>query len=687
MKFGSFLFLTLLSTSTVMSQNTKHMEPSNVTNKEKDNFQYLADQFADLKIMRYKVDGFESLSLNQKALVYYLAEASLAGKDIVYDQNYKHNLLVVRSLEQIYKNYKGDRTTKEFSEFTVYLKRVWFSSGIHHHNSTEKFLPSFSKEYFSQLVKNSPNLKLPLIKGESVDNFIARITPIMFDANLDGKRIELDADKDLITNSAVNFYEGLTQKEVEDFYAKQKIENDPRPISYGLNSKLIKENGKVVEKTWKLNGMYGQSIEQIVYWLKKANTVAESETQKQAINKLIEYYTTGSLKAWDEFNVLWVKDTESLVDFTNGFIEVYGDPMGMKATYEAIVNFKDVEATKRTIIISDNAQWFENNSPVNTSFKKKTVKGVSAKVITVAMLGGDCYPTTPIGINLPNANWIRKEYGSKSVTIDNIVYSYDKASEASGMLEEFAYNEEEIKLVKEHGSLAGNLTTDMHECLGHGSGQLNPGVTAESLKNYHSTIEESRADLFALYYLMDNKMIDLGLIPSLDVAKAEYCAYLRNGLLTQLTRIELGKNIEQAHMRDRQLISKWVLEKGAKNKVVEIVEKNGKHYVVVNDYAALRVLFGQLLAEIQRITSEGDYDAAKAMVETYGVKVDPKIHKEIKERYAKLNLAPYGGFINPKYTLVEKDGKVIDVTVEYPEDFVKQNMEYSEKYSFLPVVN
>ena len=677
-----------METYNIMSK-TNNLASSNADkDANMDDFKYVTEQFADLKIMRFKVPGFDMLSLNQKILIHYLSQAAISGRDITFDQNYKHNLLIRKTLEEIYTNYVGDKSAADFVKFTTYLKRVWFSNGIHHHNSTEKFLPEFLEGYFADLIKSTvPNAKFPFEEGEKVDDFIARISPIIFDPKIGAKKIELDSEKDLVKNSCGNFYENLTQKEVEAFYDKIKEPSDSQPISYGLNSKLIKLQGKTIEKIWKADGMYGKAIQQIIYWLEKAQAYAENEKQSESITQLISFYKTGDLKTWDEYNITWVKENESLVDFVNGFIEVYGDPMGMKATYESIVNFKDVEATKRTQIMSQNAQWFEDNSPVDAKYKKKEVKGVSAKVITVAMLGGDCYPTTPIGINLPNANWIRKEHGSKSVTIDNIVYSYDKASESSGFIQEFAYNEEQIQLSKEHGSLAGNLHTDLHECLGHGSGQLMSGVTAESLKNYHSAIEESRADLFALYYLMDEKMIELGLIPSLDVAKAEYNNFLRNGLMTQLTRVELGKNIEQAHMRDRQLISRWVFEKGEKEKVVEIVEKENKHYVVINDYAKLRILFGTLLTEIQRITSEGDYEAAKFLIETYAVKVDLKLHNEIKERYAKLNLAPYSGFINPEYKLIENENEIIDVQIEFPDDFLKQNLDYSKKYSLLPITN
>ena len=657
-------------------------------NKETPDFKYLTEQFADAKILRYQVPGFDSLTLNQKKLIYYLSQAALAGRDITYDQNYKNNLLVRKTLEAIYNDYAGDRSSDDFKKFVVYLKRIWFSNGIHHHYSTDKFLPEFSESYLSALVKGSKQENLPLKDGQTVDQFVSEITPILFDPNVAPKRVNLNSGEDLVVTSASNFYEGVTQKEAENYYAGLK--NDARKskkdtlISFGLNSKLVKENGKVFEKTWKIGGLYSPAIEKIVYWLDKALPFTENEKQKAVIEKLITYFTTGDLTTWDEYNILWVKDLNSLVDFVNGFIEVYGDPLAGKATYESVVNFKNVEATKRTEIISRNAQYFEDNSPTDPKFKKKEVRGVTAKVITVAQLGGDCDPTTPIGINLPNAQWIRKDHGSKSVTMDNITYSYDQAAQGNGFMEEFCYSKEEIENAKKFGYLAGSLTTDLHECLGHGSGVLNPGVTQEAMKNYHSAIEESRADLFALYYIMDPKLVELGLIPSLDVAKAEYDGYMRNGLMTQLVRIQPGKNIEQAHMRDRSLIAHWVFEKGKKEKTVEKVIKDGKTYFKVNDYNGLRVLFGELLKEIQRITSEGDFNAGKKLVERYGVKVDPELHKEVLERYKKLNIAPYTGFINPVFTLEMNNDTIQNVIISYPDDFTEQMLYYSKNFSFLP---
>jgi dipeptidyl-peptidase-3 len=670
--FGSLLFA------------CNNPEPGKVEEK---GFKYQVDQFADCKILRYQVPGFDSLSLQQKELVYYLSQAALCGRDILFDQNYKENLTIRRTLEAIYAGYSGDRTTNDFKAFEIYLKRVWFSNGIHHHYSNDKFFPEISKEYFASLIDKTEKASWPLKdNNESLDAFKTRLIDLIFNPNIASKRLEQSEGTDMILASASNFYEGVTQKEVEEYYDAMRKPQDPQPISYGLNSKVVKENGKVIEHKWFSGGMYGAAIEKIIYWLDKASTVAETESQKAMILKLIEYYKTGDLKTWDDFNVMWVEDN-SMVDFVNGFIEVYSDPMGIKATWEVVVNFKDIEATHRAEKISSAAQWFEDNSPVDSKFKKAVVKGVSAKVITVAQLGGDCYPTTPIGINLPNANWIRKDHGSKSVTMENITYAYDQASSGSGMLEEFCYSEDEIKRAKEFGPLAGNLHTDLHECLGHGSGQLLPGVTPEKLKNYHSPIEEARADLFALYYLADPKMIELGLIPSVDVAWAEYDGYIRNGMMTQLTRIELGKSIEQAHMRNRALIAHWCYEKGAAQNIIEKKTRDNKTFYVINDYEKLRGLFGELLKEIQRITSEGDFNAAKNLVETYAVKIDPTLHKEVIDRYASLKLAPYGGFMNPTFVPVEKDGKIVDVKVEYPDNYIEQMIKYSKEYSFLPNYN
>jgi dipeptidyl-peptidase-3 len=654
---------------------------------KQDDFRFLTEQFADLRIMRYQVPGFDSLDLQQKKLVYYLSEAALAGRDIIYDQNYKYNLAVRRTLEEIMKNYSGDRQTDEWQEFVVYLKRVWFSNGIHHHYSGDKFVPGFSREYFAHLANNSPGSEFPLFKGLDLGGLIDHLGDVIFDPAVAPKRISSDISGDLVMGSACNYYEGVTQAEAEAFYDAMKVPGDETPVSYGLNSKLVKEDGKVVEETYRVGGLYGEAITRIIYWLEKAATVAETEKQKEALLVLIEYYRSGDLELWDKYNVMWVEELAPEVDYVNGFIEVYGDPLGMKASWESVVNFKDNEATKRTVLISENAQWFEDNSPVDPRFKKEEVKGVTAKVITVAQLGGDCHPSTPIGINLPNADWIRKDHGSKSVTMDNITYAYDQASLGNGFLEEFCASQEEIDRAKEYGYMAGNIHTDLHECLGHGSGQLLPGTSPEALKNYGSALEESRADLFALYYMWSPRMQELGLLPNREAAMAEYDGFIRNGLMTQLTRIQPGKNIEQAHMRNRQLISKWCYEKGMDDKVIEKFEKEGKTYFRINDYDKLNTLLGELLAEVQRIKSEGDYEAGKALVETYAVKVDPELHAEVLERYARLNLAPYGGFINPLLVPVYDGEDIVDIRIGYPDDFTDQMMRYAKEYSYLPTYN
>lgn len=680
-------FLIVITMSIGMLSSCGSNEKSSQIGEQPDTFTYLTEQFADLKILRYQVPEFESLNPQQRVLLYYLGQAALAGRDILWDQNGKYNLQIRSILENIYETYRGDRNTKDFKNFVVYLKRVWFSNGIYHHYATDKFLPEFSKEYFHELVKNSNQAKFVLPKGVELDKVLKSVEPVIFDPQVMPKRVWQDPSKDLVQNSACHFYDGVTEKEVEAYYKSLKDPKDTTPLSYGLNSRLAKENGKLIEKVWKSGGVYGPAIDEIVKWLEKASTVAENEKQKATIEKLISFYKTGDLKTWDDYNIEWVEDTISQVDFVNGFIEVYGDPLGLKATWESVVNFKNIEATKRTEILSANAQWFENHSPVDNRFKKEKVKGVSAKVINVTQLGGDCHPSTPIGINLPNADWIRKEYGSKSVTIENITFSYDQASQKSGFLEEFASGQEEIDLVREYGFISGNLHTDLHECLGHGSGQLLTGVVTEALKNYHSTLEEARADLFALYYMMDPKMVELGLIPSLDAAKAEYMGYIRNGLMTQLVRIEPGKNLEEAHMRNRQLIARWCYEFGKADNVIEFFKKENKTYIRINDFEKLKTLFGKLLAEVQRIKSEGDYNAGKALVEQYGVIVDQALLKEARERYYKLNLAPYSGFINPVLVPIEKDGKIVDSKIEYPMDFSQQMLDYSHNHSFLPVVN
>ena len=661
---------------------------SKTTTAEADKFDYTVEQFADLQILRYRVPGFENLSLQQKELVYYLTEAALQGRDILFDQNGKYNLRIRRTLEAVYTGYKGDKNTPDFKAMEVYLKRVWFSNGIHHHYGSEKFVPGFAPEFFKEAMLSVDASTLPLAEGQTVEQLCDELFPVIFDPAVMPKRVNQAAGEDLVLTSACNYYDGVTQKEAEDFYNAMKDPKDETPVSYGLNSRLVKENGKIQEKIWKVGGLYGQAIDKIVYWLKKAEGVAENPEQKAVIAELIKFYETGDLKTFDEYAILWVKDLNSLVDFVNGFTESYGDPLGMKASWESLVNFKDMEATHRTEIISGNAQWFEDHSPVDKQFKKDEVKGVSAKVITAAILAGDLYPATAIGINLPNSNWIRSHHGSKSVTIGNITDAYNKAAHGNGFNEEFVYSDAELQLIDKYADLTGELHTDLHECLGHGSGKLLPGVDPDALKAYGSTIEEARADLFGLYYVADPKLVELGLTPNEDAYKAEYYTYLMNGLMTQLVRIEPGNNVEEAHMRNRQLIARWVFEKGAADKVVELVKKDGKTYVVVNDYEKLRELFGELLSEIQRIKSTGDYQGAHDLVENYAVKVDPALHAEVLERYKKLNLAPYKGFVNPVYELVtDKDGNITDVTVSYNEDYVEQMLRYSKDYSPLPSVN
>lgn len=653
-------------------------------------FNYMVDKFADLEILRYQVPGFESLSLKQKQLLYHLSEAALMGRDILFDQNGRYNLAIRRTLEAIYTDYKGDRENPEFKALETYLKRVWFSSGIHHHYALDKFQPEFPAEFFMNCLHQVDASKLPLQKGENVDQLLAKLARVMFDPSVMPKRSVQSGDADLILASSNNYYGGgINQQEVEAFYAQMKQGQDTiAPISYGLNSRLVKENGEVKEQVWKVGGLYGEAIEHIVAELQAAIPFAENDAQKAIIEKLIAYYQTGDLKTFDAYSILWVEDTASEVDFVNGFIETYGDPLGMKASWESTVNFINKEATTRTKIISDNAQWFEDHSPVDARFKKEEVKGVSAKVITVAMLGGDCYPATPIGINLPNADWIRRDHGSKSVTIENITEAYDKAAQGNGFGEEFIWSDTERTLIKQYGFESDNLHTDLHECLGHGSGKLLPGTDPDALKAYSSTLEEARADLFALYYMADAKITELGLLPNEEAYKAAYYKYIMNGLMTQLVRIELGKDVTEAHMRNRQLIAKWAYEQGKADKVIEIAERDGKHYIVVNDYAKLRELFGKLLAEVQRIKSEGDYAAGKALVENYGVKVDPTLHKEILERYTKLNLAPYKGFVNPQMKEVKNaKGEVTDIVLDYSEGYAEQMLRYSRDYSFLPTYN
>lgn len=652
----------------------------------KEEFSYIVDQFADLQILRYKVPGFENLSLRQKQLLYHLSEAALMGRDILFDQNGRYNLVIRRTLEAVYQYGTVDKSSADYQAFEVYLKRVWFANGIHHHYGEDKFIPGFSEAFFDAAVRSVDTSLLPLKADETVDALLARLKPVIFDPTVMPKRTVQSGDTDWIQASANNYYgEDVTQAEVEAFYGKMKAEGDSRcPLSYGLNSRLEKENGQLVERVWKVGGLYSEAIERIVAELEKATAFAENEKQRRIISTLIDYYRTGDLRTFDAYSILWVEDTDSQVDFVNGFIETYGDALGLKASWESTVNFRNEEATRRTQTISENAQWFEDHSPVDQRFKKERVKGVSAKVITVTMLGGDCYPSTPIGINLPNADWIRRDHGSKSVTIENIMEAYDKASQGSGFSDEFVWSDEECNRIKTYGFLTDMLHTDLHECLGHGSGQLLPGTDPDALKAYASTLEEARADLFGLYYLADPKMQELGLVPDGEAFKAEYYKYMMNGLLTQLVRIEEGKDVEEAHMRNRQLIARWVFEQGVTDKVVELKKREGKTFVVINDYLQLRALFGKLLAEVQRIKSEGDYEAGRSLVENYGVKIDPVLHHEIRERYVRLHLSPYKGFVNPIMREVKDDsGHVTDITLDYTEGYAEQMLRYSRDYSYL----
>lgn len=638
-------------------------------------FQYNVDKFYDLEILRYNVPEFDSLTLQQKSLLYCLSEAALWGRDILFDQNGRYNLRIRRACEELYLNYPYDKSAEEFAAFERYLKRVWFSNGIHHHYSSDKFLPEFDQAWFVSTCAQA---------GVEYD---ADILPVMFDPNVMPKRTTQQDGVDLVANSAGNYYNGLTQAEAEAWYEAHK-DNSDEPLWIGLNSQLVKnEDGQIVERVYKVGGLYGEALEHVVFWLREALQYVENDQQREVIEKLIAYNETGDLKLFNGYCIAWVKDLDSRIDFVNGFTETYDDPLGITGTWESMVNFKDLAATKRTQLISDNAQWFEDNSPTDKRFKKEEVKGVTAKVITAAILAGGCYPSTPIGINLPNANWIRKEYGSKSVTIDNLMHAYNEAAKGNGFNEEFMIDDAIRALYEKYGATCDDLHTDLHECVGHGSGKLLPGVTKDALKEHASTIEEARADLFGLYYLADPKLVELGLLPNADAYKAAYYKQMMNGAMTQLVRIEPGKDIEEAHMRNRQLIANWVLAH-ADNNEVEIIERDGKHYLQVNNYEGLRRLFGQLLAEIQRITSEGDYPAAKTMVETYAVKVDPTLHKEIRERYAQLNLAPYKGFVNPVYTVErDKEGHITNVTLDFTEGYVDQHLRYSRDYSPLPSVN
>ena len=647
-------------------------------------FNYHVDNFADIEVLRYQVPDFDKLSLNQKLMVYYLSQAAQAGRDIIWDQNGRYNLQLRPLLEAVYTNYSGDRADKDFKAFETYLKQVWFGNGIYHHYSNDKFTPAFSQAFFEAQVKALPDSKLPLKNGQTRQQMMAELMPVIFDPTVLPKKVNQDGSKDVVATSAGNLYEGVTQAEVEEFYNKLKDPNDPTPVSYGLNAKVIKKDGKVMEDVYHVSGLYGPAIAQIIYWLDKAKGVAENQAQKDYITKLIDYYITGDLRLFDEYSILWAEDTKSKVDFVNGFIESYNDPLGMTGSWESYVNFRNVKATNRTASISNAAQWFEDNSPVDPRFRKPSVKGVSAKVITAAMLGGDAFPSTAIGINLPNANWIRAQHGSKSVTIENITEAYDMASHGNGFNEEFVIDAPTRKHMEKYLYITDMLHTDLHECLGHASGQLLPGVDQDALKENGSALEEARADLFALYYLADPKMVELGVIDNPEAYKAEYYKYMLNGLMTQLNRIEPGKDIEEAHMRNRQLIARYILENGAKDKVVELVKKNGKTYVKINDYKKMRKLISDLLAEIQRIKSTGDYAAGNALIQKYAVKVDPKLHKEVLERFSKLNIPPYRGFVNPVYKLVYDDkGNVTDVTIDYNEGYVDQMLRLSRDYSTL----
>ena len=659
-----------------------------MSSKQKNNFKVQVDRFSDIEILRYEVPGFEDLSLKQKKFIYYLSEAALSGRDIIYDQNYKYNLTVRSTLNNIVQNFNGNKSSKEWAQFIEYAKRVWFSNGIHHHYSTLKILPGFDQSYLTKLVEKIDK-GFPLNDGENIDGFLKRIIPIIFDPIIDAKRVNLNPKDDIIYSSANNYYDGLSQDEVEKFYSDMKNPKDPTPIWYGLNSRLVKEKGKVVEKTWKLDGLYGDAIKQIIYWLQKAKEVAENGAQKEELEFLIDYYRTGDLKTWDKYNIAWVGNTEIDIDYINGFIEVYGDPKGIKASYESLVEINDFEATERMKTLSENAQWFEDNAPIMDKHKRDKVKGITYNVVNVAMLGGDVSPSSPIGINLPNSNWIRANYGSKSVSLGNITAAYDQAR-SGGFVNEFALTDEEKNRAKKYGSFAGKMHTAMHEVLGHASGKLEKdvGTPKETLKSYASTLEEGRADLFGLYYIMDPKLVEMNLVESDEVGKSEYDGYIRNGLMLQLRRLKRGEKIEQSHMRNRAYISRWVFEKGQPDNVIEKKIIKGKTFFTINDYQALRELFGLLLKEVQRIKSQGDYKAAKDLVEGYGIDVDASLHEEVLNRSESLNVAPYAGFMNPKLDLViDKDGSITDVKISYPDDFLDQMLHYDKTYSFLPLIN
>ena len=670
--------------------NACQNRPSDTPTEPQAEFQVLADQFADLQVLRYRIPGFENLTLQQKELLYYLSQAARSGHDMIWDQNYRHNLLIRKTIENIVEHYEGDRKDPRWEQFMVYAKRVWFSNGIHHHYSTRKLVPEFDAAYWNALIQGCPKATFPATPScSNPAQLAAFLQPILFDPKIDAKRVNQESGIDLVQGSANNFYSGVTQKEVEAYYKPLKNPADTTPVWFGLNSRLTKVNGKVTEIPWKSGGLYGEAIDRIRFWLQKAITVAENPKQKKALELLEEYYKTGDLKTWDAYNIAWVQDTESMIDVVNGFIEVYGDPLGMRASYESVVSFRDMEATKRIKAIGDQAQWFEDQSPILAEHKKAKVTGISAKVITVVQEAGDASPSTPIGINLPNADWIRKMHGSKSVALGNIVYAYNEMGAKGSSIQEFAWDQAEIDRSKKFGPLAGDLHTDLHEVIGHASGQLNPGIGTpkETLKQYASTLEEARADLVALYYIMDPKLIELGVMPSLEVGKAEYDGYIRNGLMLQLRRLEPGENLEESHMRNRQLNAAWAYQKGLANKVIERKQRDGKTYFVVNDYNALRDLFGQLLREIQRIKSEGDFKAGQALVETYGVKVEQALVAEVKKRFESIQSKPYSGFIQPRLVPIMVQGKIKDVKVEYPDNFVEQMMEFGREYATLPVVN
>lgn len=654
-------------------------------------FVYEADRFADIRILRYQIPGFEDLSLQHKKLLYFLSQAGMSGRDILYDQNYRHNLRIRRMLEQIVRHYPGDRTTADFATFLTYAKRVWFANGIHHHYSNDKFAPGFSAAYLRELTAASSGATWPLDEGQTLEQMLAMLEPVIFDPTVDAKKVNTAAGIDKVVNSATNFYQGVTEEEVTAFYRNRIDPSNPHPVMHGLNSRLVKQNGEIVEQVWKVGGLYTQALERVVYWLEQAITVAENDAQRTALELLVKYYRSGDLADFDAYNVAWVADTASVVDVINGFIEVYNDPLGYRGSFESVVSIRDEESTKRIGAIAERAQWFEDNSPIMAEHKKANVTGITGKAITVVSETGDASPATPIGINLPNSDWIRAEHGSKSVSLSNITAAYN--SSESGALQEFAFSEEEIARSREWAELSGHLHTDMHEVIGHASGVTNPGVgdTAETLKQYASPMEEGRADLVALYYMMDPMLMEIGVMPTLDVGKAEYDAYIRGGMMTQLYRIEPGNNIEEAHMRNRQEIAHWVYEKGQPENVIERLQRDGKTYFVINDYDKLRQLFGQLLREHQRIKSEGDFAAAQNLIENYGTRVDPELHAEVLRRYATLNVAPYSGFINPVLVPVYagggSSGEIVDVRVEYPDDFVQQMLDYGEEYSFLPTVN